>query len=1016
MAQVRIKNLTQHRIYVPVPVGIMMGPAREITLSEISDDLLAQSRKISRLVERGVIQVSIQPQDPDIDDTLETRFLAVGGLPLHGGTHAAGGVDAIDLESLRASAGGAGEVLTADGAGGASWQASTIANHAPTHQHGGVDEVAVETPAPREIPKAKATGKIDAGWIETGTTPGLIAAADDARFPTPDQKDALAGTAGAPSATNRYVTDSDPRMALVIKPPLHAATHYKAGTDKIDVGFLETFTAPGAGYLAAADGSGGVAWATASTPGPHGSTHRPATGSDALPTDPGTVIQPDDAAATGTADTFSRSDHKHAIVTATPTNIVPDDTAQEGTATSFARSDHVHGISGFASAQGIGGGNSEGSASSFARSDHDHTIRETGDPQDLTVGAIPDNFALIRSGTSIIGVNPHNPDRTIVVAKTLLGADATNIADAITLANALTPVPSATAPATIQVYPGVYSTPPFALPNYVTLIGPGGAEATILDASITTSALCTANGGCSIEDITLRNANGVNGIGIDVGGTAGPLHIKHCYVDNCTTGIRCSGASKIVHIVSSEVLQATNGLLVDGTADARLDGLCIKTSTYGLRIGSGDGTANGNNLRVLTHAGETWHVWVEGAASNLTLTGSYFREDRTSYHASATINVQHMSIVAGDEALQVTTEFHVGTEYRPRESAFGGGDSHTRGMAALRNTSLEAGIWTNITSQLADEDGTSAALFSGVTVGQSFYIGGDLPFPGLKPSVTTARVGGALVLEYWNGVAWVSIPYLNSDANAPYQQYAQDAFSRVQSDQIRFGIQEMIGWATKSLNGITKYWVRYRVATALTTIPSCDRVKLHTHRTEINSDGVVEHFGLAEPQRLLLWHRGLTEELEGFAQPDQDIDIATAFSIKGLDNRFQDGNKDGSATFLPVTPGIDTSRVLTFNLGWIPQATGAGNVEYQLDVVTLNPGDLIDGTQPYTHQLSQIVTGPFTAFALNVTTFTFTVPNLTPTGTLAINYYRDASGGNLDDTFNADTTAVFCNMFGTFWR
>ena len=83
MAQVRIKNLTQHRIYVPVPVGIMMRPAQEVILSEVSDDLLAQSRKISNLVQRGVIQVAIQPQDPEIDDTLETRFIAVGGVPMH---------------------------------------------------------------------------------------------------------------------------------------------------------------------------------------------------------------------------------------------------------------------------------------------------------------------------------------------------------------------------------------------------------------------------------------------------------------------------------------------------------------------------------------------------------------------------------------------------------------------------------------------------------------------------------------------------------------------------------------------------------------------------------------------------------------------------------------------------------------------------------------------------------------------------------------------------------------------
>ena len=58
-----------------------------------------------------------------------------------------------------------------------------------------------------------------------------------------------------------------------------------------------------------------------------------------------------------------------------------------------------------APAQGIGGGNSTGVADSFARSDHDHTIRETGGLTDLTVGIIADGQAVVRSGTSLVGVN-----------------------------------------------------------------------------------------------------------------------------------------------------------------------------------------------------------------------------------------------------------------------------------------------------------------------------------------------------------------------------------------------------------------------------------------------------------------------------------------------------------------------------------------------------------------------------------------------------------------------------------
>jgi YHS domain-containing protein len=48
----------------------------------------------------------------------------------------------------------------------------TIESHASRHQHGGADEVGVETPAPNAIPKANTNSKLDA-WISTATTTTL---------------------------------------------------------------------------------------------------------------------------------------------------------------------------------------------------------------------------------------------------------------------------------------------------------------------------------------------------------------------------------------------------------------------------------------------------------------------------------------------------------------------------------------------------------------------------------------------------------------------------------------------------------------------------------------------------------------------------------------------------------------------------------------------------------------------------------------------------------------------------
>lgn len=84
-------------------------------------------------------------------------------------------------------------------------------------------------------------------------------------------------------------------------------------------------------------------------------------------------IDPDDAAAAGTATTLSRSDHQHAVVAAVAGTIAPDDAAAEGVATSFARSDHVHAFTcATAAALTKTATASEGVAATHARSDHVH--------------------------------------------------------------------------------------------------------------------------------------------------------------------------------------------------------------------------------------------------------------------------------------------------------------------------------------------------------------------------------------------------------------------------------------------------------------------------------------------------------------------------------------------------------------------------------------------------------------------------------------------------------------------
>lgn len=58
-------------------------------------------------------------------------------------------------------------------------------------------------------------------FLNYGQTANTVAAGDDSRFPTSAQKAALAGTNGTPSDSNRYVTNSDPRLSDARAPTAH---------------------------------------------------------------------------------------------------------------------------------------------------------------------------------------------------------------------------------------------------------------------------------------------------------------------------------------------------------------------------------------------------------------------------------------------------------------------------------------------------------------------------------------------------------------------------------------------------------------------------------------------------------------------------------------------------------------------------------------------------------------------------------------------------------------------------
>ena len=182
---------------------------------------------------------------------------------------------------------------------------------------------------------------------------------------------------------------------------------------------------------------------------------------------------------------------------------------------------------------------------------------------------------------------------------------------------------------------------------------------------------------------------------------------------------------------------------------------------------------------------------------------------------------------SGDSGLQIFGELSQGSHFSPAESSFGGGDSHTIGMEVLTNDNGEIGAWASLTAILKSFSGSTTQLLPGTGGGNSLYIGGDIKFPGIKVDTTVAAIigSGSAVYEYWDGAAWSSYNIVSADAdsfNGTPQQYGMSALTRVQKEQVRWDISSMTGWATKTLNGLSKFWARLRITTAITTIPEAE--------------------------------------------------------------------------------------------------------------------------------------------------------------------------------------------------
>lgn len=462
-----------------------------------------------------------------------------------------------------------------------------------------------------------------------------------------------------------------------------------------------------------------------------------------------------------------------------------------------------------------------------------------------------------------------------------------------------------------------------------------GTDVTLDSCIIASSSTVTITTGISVESgailkfavgridgyydglITRRITTGINITGNDgtVGSEAKIASVSFNYCEsalNIQNGISTTVPAKLTLLASDISASTVNAIYVGQYGRAKVFSANISATS-------------GNDLNL------------DDSTASFLGNGNRLRGDRIVYTTGANLQSQSLSDKIGDEGIDIRGELHVGYYADPRESVFGGGDSHTINMYVYTEDTV--GAFTDRTAAASEDDGVTFPLFDGTAAGNRCYFGlADTTitggFPGIKVvDITTALVlgSGSLTWEYWNGAAWTTMYIMTTKSNPDYTPRATlGAFAYVESQQIRFG--STTGFGTTTVNGTLAYWARVSIATAITTIAVIDQIKLHTNRVEINGDGYMEYFGSARPTKRYPIHLTEFSNPTSFAAPGNgDVYVSDGLGIRTIEGVFGYlGPADSMGIDFDLPEDVDTSFSMCLCFKWFTDTAGGGNVVWRI--------------------------------------------------------------------------------------
>lgn len=380
------------------------------------------------------------------------------------------------------------------------------------------------------------------------------------------------------------------------------------------------------------------------------------------------------------------------------------------------------------------------------------------------------------------------------------------------------------------------------------------------------------------------------------------------------------------HLVNLGVVEITAGRCVDFDTVFKLEtGSTITTRSLSL---TGNIKVNNeyDNTCLWTCIGDLINT------DNLDLTTLNFNNTTNMYMERSKNNTR---------GLQCLGRLVCGNRDLPSELYVGQGGSNIKNSTILQFNPTGS-IFTDITNNLKEDNSISTPLFNSLIVGSICYIGDRSKFASILFNITAVMGSGIIVSEYWSGSAWTQFNFMASQSNSPYTTYANNAFSIAEPQIYRLAIllQQGNNWISNSVNGVLKYWIRFRITSSLSISPVIDYFKIYGNTTIIKQDGSILHHGLARTLKLIPYDMS-SAVASGVTTPQsQDLFFSSVLKIGRIYNKFRNGDALNGVFLLPAD--LDSSSRLSLRISFFSDVSTALQAGFgmTLTVANVRVGDL----------------------------------------------------------------------------